>query len=132
MAQPLASAVPRPRLLLTEDEPLLREAIARFFDARGYAVEPAGSLAESLELFLAKGADCFDAAIVDVGLPDGDGLELLDRVPPDRVVVISANPLLERYARRAVRHHLAKPVDLEALARAVDALVGRACSRVEP
>lgn len=113
-------AQPRPTLLLTEDETLMRETLARYFEARGFDVTPAATLAESRDV-LAR--DRFDVVVLDVGLPDGDGLSLLGRVSPARAVVISANPDPERLRRCHVRYHLAKPLDLEVLARAVEALL---------
>ena len=107
----------RPRLLLTEDEPLMRQAMTQFFDARGYDVVGAGSLADSRAQVATQR---FDAFVVDVGLPDGDGLDLVDSVSPERAVVISAAPEPERYARASIRHALTKPVDLEVLGRAVE------------
>jgi DNA-binding response OmpR family regulator len=122
VAQALEGWVPHPRptLLLTEDETLMRETLARYFEGRGFQVTGAASLAESREVL---DRDRFDVVVLDVGLPDGDGLSLLDRVPPERAVVITANPDPERMRRWAVRHHLAKPLDLEVLARAVEALL---------
>ena len=65
-------------------------------------------------------------------VPDESGDEsLLDRVPAERVIVISANPEPERYARCDVRRHFAKPLDLEDLARAVEGLVEQGRSESE-
>lgn len=128
MAQALEGWVAggRPSLLLTEDETLIRESLARFFERRGYDVVGAASLAES-QARLEE--DDFDAVVLDVGLPDGDGLSLLALVPAERVIVISANPEPDRYARCAVRHHFAKPLDLEVLLHAVEGLVEDGRSR---
>ena len=109
----------RKRLLVAEDEELLREVLSSFFEARGFEVARARSLAEA-ERHLVAGS--FDAAIVDVGLPDGDGLTLIARADPSRSVVISARPDERRYARFGVRHHLAKPLDLPELAELVSSL----------
>lgn len=108
------------RVLIAEDEGLLRNTLAAFLEARGMRVERASSLAES-ERCLERVP--VDVAILDVGLPDGDGLGLLDRLSPERVIVISARPEPTRLRQLGVRRHFAKPLDLLDLGRAVDDLL---------
>ena len=62
------------RVLLVEDEPRIREAIAAQFE-RDLDFEvggQAGSLAEARGMFVRA-----DVAILDVGLPDGCGIDLI-------------------------------------------------------
>jgi DNA-binding response OmpR family regulator len=108
------------RILVAEDEGLLRNTLAAFLEGRGMRVERAASLAES-QACLARAP--VDLAILDVGLPDGDGLGLLGRLSPERVIVISARPEPARFERLGVRRHFAKPLDLVDLGRAVDDLL---------
>jgi two-component system catabolic regulation response regulator CreB len=70
-------------ILLVEDDARFREAFAR---AVGQAMAPerlevdfvgAGSLAEARARLLEGG---LDAALIDVGLPDGDGLDLVREI----------------------------------------------------
>jgi DNA-binding response OmpR family regulator len=100
------------KVLIVDDERTLRESLARFLEGRGVAVAQAGSLAEARRLLSGR---AFDALIVDVGLPDGDGLDLLETAGPRRALVISALPEPARYARRGVLHHLPKPLDLRSV-----------------
>jgi two-component system response regulator PhoP len=65
------------RLLLIEDDPDLRQALARQLAADGYRVEQAGDGAEGL--FLAQEYP-FDLAIVDLGLPKVNGLTIVQRL----------------------------------------------------
>jgi DNA-binding response OmpR family regulator len=97
------------RVLIVEDEEVLRQSLARYLAGRGLAVAVAGSLAEA-RMALAGGA--FEAVVLDVGLPDGDGLDLLERAGAGRALVVSGAPDPARYARHGVVHHLAKPLDL--------------------
>jgi DNA-binding NarL/FixJ family response regulator len=62
------------RVLLVEDEPRIREAIAAQFegDPDFEVAGQAGSLAEAREML-----ERTDVAILDVGLPDGLGIDLI-------------------------------------------------------
>jgi DNA-binding NarL/FixJ family response regulator len=65
------------RVLLVEDEPRIREAIAAQFERDpGFEVAgQAGSLAEARGML-----ERADVAILDVGLPDGLGIELISEL----------------------------------------------------
>ena len=117
-------------LLIVEDEPVLRRCLEFHFCNRGMEVSVAGSLSEARSLI--EVAD-FDAALLDVGLPDGDGLSLLPSLPPDRSVVITANPDFERLETLGVKHVVPKPLDLDIVARVVDGLpLASSGSRIMP
>jgi len=109
------------RVLIVEDDILLRRTLAAYLAGRGLRVVEAGSLAEARSELQVR---CFDALVLDVGLPDGDGLDLLEAAGAGRALVVSAAPDPARYARRGVLHHLRKPVDL---LRLVERL-GRICA----
>lgn len=106
-------------VLIVEDEVQLRRTLAHFFEQRGFSVTEAGSL-EGARGRLARGR--FDALVIDVGLPDGDGLELLRSIDPRKCLIVSAMPDLERYSRRRVQHHMPKPFDPRAVLETVRAL----------
>jgi DNA-binding response OmpR family regulator len=61
------------RLLLVEDDVMVASGIKLGLAGAGYAVDWVGSAEKALQ---ALGADTFDAAIIDIGLPRSDGLEL--------------------------------------------------------
>jgi DNA-binding response OmpR family regulator len=96
-------------VLIVEDETLLRQSLAAYLERCGHTVAQAASLAEAR---CQLAANPFDALILDVGLPDGDGLELLHEAGVARALVVSARPDPARYELHGVRHHLAKPLDL--------------------
>jgi len=79
------------RLLLVEDDPALVAALARGLRSAGFAVDTAGSAAECLAL-LRLGEH--DLLVLDLGLPDVDGLTLLrhirERGLPIPVLVLTA------------------------------------------
>jgi len=79
------------RLLLVEDDPVLRTFLADNLTADGYELVPAESLHDALrELEFRRP----DLAIVDLGLPDGSGLELIASVRAADGVVSRLDPRL--------------------------------------
>jgi two-component system KDP operon response regulator KdpE len=83
------------QVLLLEDDPALRQTLAEALRLEGYAVTPAASLADAHALLAHAGP--FALALLDLGLPDGDGESLLaplrrgDGSGP-AVLVLSARP----------------------------------------
>lgn len=65
------------RLLVIDDEPQIVRALRPGLSAAGYDVESVGSAAEALAAVAER---AFDVLIVDLGLPDMDGKELIARV----------------------------------------------------
>jgi two-component system phosphate regulon response regulator OmpR len=61
------------RLLLIDDDSRLTAMVGDYLRAAGYVVESADSLAAGRARI---GADRFDALVLDLMLPDGDGLDL--------------------------------------------------------
>jgi DNA-binding response OmpR family regulator len=64
------------RLLLIEDNPRLGEAIRSGLAREGFAVDWRESLEEGLE---ARALAAYDLVLLDLGLPDGDGLDFVRR-----------------------------------------------------
>src|SRR6516162_7155188 len=64
----------RMRLLIVEDETRITELVQGALARAGFAVDAVGLCAEARA---ALKVTSYDAAIVDLGLPDGDGLSLL-------------------------------------------------------
>jgi DNA-binding response OmpR family regulator len=63
------------RILIVEDSPLITDAFRVLFTAAGYEVDAAGTVAEAIE----RGTSTqVDLMLLDLTLPDGDGLEILD------------------------------------------------------
>ncbi len=63
-----------PRVLLIEDEGPLREATVAYLNLDGCQAHGVGTLAEAERWILTQD---FDVLLLDLGLPDGDGLEWL-------------------------------------------------------
>ncbi len=62
------------RILIIDDEKLIRESLTHLLTGAGYRVEVAGQIADARELVV-KGS--YDLILIDLRLPDGSGIELL-------------------------------------------------------
>ena len=62
---------PTPRVLVIEDEADLRDALVSYLHLEGFKVQGAGSL---MAAQTAMAAHDYDVLLLDLGLPDGDGL----------------------------------------------------------
>jgi CheY-like chemotaxis protein len=124
-AAPVAAPVQRPVgsppacVLVVDDNTLLRELFVAFLQSRGCTCLSAASGAEALA-HAQTGSP--DAVVLDVSLPDADGLELAPRLhtalPRARLVGVSAHAGDHERARalQAGLHEFhAKPIPLETL-----------------
>jgi len=68
------------KILLVEDEPTLLIAMRQFLDEEGYIVTTAASFATASRALNDYDYDCI---VVDIGLPDGNGLNLIRQVKAD-------------------------------------------------
>jgi two-component system response regulator PilR (NtrC family) len=112
----------RRRVLVTDDDPLVRWALGARLEELGLEVIEAGNVRETLEH---EGEA--DLLLLDVRLPDGDGLEIareiLSRRPERPLLLMTAfaTPELAAEALRAgVRRCIDKPFDMDTVARMVD------------
>jgi two-component system phosphate regulon response regulator OmpR len=69
-----------PKLLLVDDDTRLTGLVGDYLRAQGYDVDAAGSLAAGRERLRAGG---YDALVLDLMLPDGDGLDLTRELRAD-------------------------------------------------
>jgi DNA-binding response OmpR family regulator len=88
------------RLLIIEDNQRLCQAVAQSLRAQGFAVDTAASASEGLRVW--RGAD-YDAAVLDLMLPDGTGLnalkEMRDRGNTTPVLILTALGTIEDRVR---------------------------------
>lgn len=117
------------KLLLVEDDPQMQRALRLTLAARGYEVRTAGTGADAMKSLPDSN---LDAIILDLGLPDMDGIEVLRRVRAQGsipVIVLSARS--DRFEKvRALDtgadDYVTKPFDLEELLARIRAAVRRA------
>ena len=72
-------------ILVVEDHPTLREQIALNLDVQGYEVLESPTGIDSLSLLADKGRQ-IDLILLDLGLPEMDGFEVLSRLKADPVL----------------------------------------------
>ena len=102
------------RLLLVEDEDVIRRALTRFLERRGFAVTGAATVAEAAR----EALDGFDVVLVDLRLPDADGTELIGLADPVPVVVMTSHASVRSAVeamRRGATDYVAKPFDHDEL-----------------
>lgn len=77
------------RILLVEDDSALAEAACAFLRTRSFVVDWAESLAQARACLAAAR---FEAVLLDLHLPDGDGLQLIPKLRslPDPPVVLTS------------------------------------------
>jgi DNA-binding NtrC family response regulator len=107
------------RILLVDDEEVIRFGIRRFLEHKGYEVLEAEDCASAVEVFRAQ---LPDLAVLDFRLPDGNALELLSRLREDGsttpIIILTAHGSIDlavRAIREGAEHFLTKPVELDAL-----------------
>ncbi|MDE2356808.1 MAG: response regulator [Alphaproteobacteria bacterium] len=67
----------RPRILVIDDEPQIHRFLRHALEANGYDMTPASTGAAGLAALAAPAARAPDAVVLDLGLPDADGQEIL-------------------------------------------------------
>jgi DNA-binding response OmpR family regulator len=84
------------KLLVVEDEKPLSRSICEYLRLEGHICEDAHTYKEAL---LKIGDNRYDCIILDIGLPDGSGLDIIRELKAskltDRVIILSARSSLE-------------------------------------
>ena len=112
-----AAVVIKPsRILLVEDVPLSRRMIAKLLTHNGHQVTEAINGREALTL---HSRQPFDVVLIDIGLPDIDGLSVIETMlkssgrDPASIIVLTASTdigLVERARQIGAAHVLHKPI----------------------
>ncbi len=109
-------------LLIVDDESLLAESYARFFERNGHAVRRASSGEAALAMWHERRPD---VTLLDLRLPDMTGFDVFARIRDDAPVVIMISghadvPLAVRAMQEGVDNFLTKPVELPHLGMALE------------
>jgi len=130
------------RTLVVEDDAGIAAGLAAHLRAQGWAVDVVDGVAPA---WAALAAEPFDLVLLDLGLADGDGAQLLRRLraapegrlpPPDLPVLImtARDEVASRIAGLdlGADDYVTKPFDIDELAARMRALVRRAAGRAQP
>ena len=94
------------QMLVVDDEPTVRESVARWFTARGYRVDQAENGRRAVEMCRARQ---YDIVSLDVDMPDIGGIEIMEHLqgicPETRFIVLTG---LTQHSQRALQRGAAK------------------------
>ncbi len=118
----------RMRILVAEDNPVNQRLILRMLEKLGHQVDVAADGLEAVRLISQKQ---FDLVLMDVQMPELDGLEATRRIRSGEqengnrlpILVLTANAMLgdkEKCIEAGADGYLSKPVSLQQLSRAVE------------
>lgn len=120
------------KILIIEDEPSLREVMQRALEQERYIVETAATYAEADARIAAYSYDCI---LLDIMLPDGSGLRLLEHIKHlrrrDNVIIISARDSLDDKVEGlelGADDYLPKPFHTAELLARIRSVLRRGCS----
>lgn len=116
------------RVLLVDDHEDTNRMLMLLLRRRGYQVKTASDIAQALDLF---SRESYDVLVSDMGLPDGSGLDLLqklgDNPPRYGGIIVSGYGMEEDIARSLAagyKEHLSKPADVTQVEAAIRRLAG--------
>jgi DNA-binding NtrC family response regulator len=114
----------RAHLLVVDDEPSILTTLQKALTLEGYAVDVAGGMKIAEEKLKKRS---YDLCLFDVTLPDGDGLQLLEKVRAAKldvpVIMMSGHATIDtaiRATRLGALNFLEKPLNTDALLIAVE------------
>ena len=122
-ATPPPATSDRRRILLVEDHATTAALMARLLRKRGHRVELAHNKADAIALGLREE---FDIVISDLGLPDGNGFEVMEALrSKSRAVGIALTGYgmeadVAQTMRSGFQFHLTKPVDAQKLYQTIE------------
>lgn len=112
------------RVLVVDDDRTVQGLVGMMLEAEGYVVVKAANVTDARSAI--KDSDPFDAAVLDVGLPDGEGFDIVEALregpSPCASILMTGSPNAETVNRSicaGVSEFLAKPYRREALIKAV-------------
>ncbi len=122
-------------ILIIDDEKIILESLKMFLTEKGYEVETAASAAEGREKLEACKPD---AAIMDIRLPDGDGLDILrelkgrdSNVPVIMITAFHDMDSTVKAIKLGAAEYITKPIDVDELEKAVSRAMKLSGAKVE-
>jgi DNA-binding NtrC family response regulator len=107
------------KILIVDDELVVRDSLGKWFTTEGYSVRAVDSAREALSSFQ---AGAWDVALIDIKMPGMDGIELqkrLHEIDPELIVVIMTGYSSVETAVQALKQgaydYITKPFDPDEL-----------------
>ena len=114
-----------PRILIVEDEDIIRSAVRKLLQHAGYDVADVGSVEEAEQN---HEPDQFDLIISDLRLPGAAGTELINRAPNTPVLIMTSYASLRSAVdsmKMGAVEYIAKPFDHDEMLAAVENILAR-------
>lgn len=118
-SQPIARPQPK-TILIVDDDPVARKVVAAMVEQLGFLVLQTGSCRQAMRILAAEPVD---AVLLDVVMPDGDGIDVL--------LQIKANPHTEAIPVIMLTGHADRDMRLSVLASGADDLLGKPADPLE-
>lgn len=141
-APPTATCPGRGRILLMDDEPVVRQVVGRMLRALGYEVQVSAEGSEAVTLYrdAFAGGKPFDAVILDLTIPGGMGgaeaIGLLRALDPNARVIVSSgyssNPVMSNHLAYGFAGVIAKPFQASDLSRVLHQVLAEGCEAPPP
>ncbi len=113
------------KILVVDDESLVRWSLCRHLESLGYGALEAASCEEALEVL--RREERIQLVITDLIMPGADGVELINqarnldpRLPFLVVTGTDSQEMVERARRAGAVETISKPFDLQDISRAVE------------
>src|SRR6185369_2407808 len=121
--EPAAATRTKGRILIVDDELVVRDSLGKWFSSEGYQARPVGGGREALEAI--QEGD-WEIALIDIKMPGMDGMELQGRLKeadPDLTVIVMTGYASVETAVQALKRgaydYITKPVDPDELSHLV-------------
>lgn len=105
------------RILVVDDDEGIRKVLATLLEEEGYHVDTAETAKEAIKK---SNENFYNLALIDIRLPDMEGIELLtrmrDTVPKMRKIIVTGYPTLQNAVEavnRGADAYILKPFDVE-------------------
>jgi len=121
------------RILIMDDEEILRNFVVRMLKKAGYEVSAASDGVEAFELYeqAEKSGEAFDVVIMDLTIPGGAGgketIQRLLEIYPDSKAIVSSgysdDPIMANYQEYGFKAVVEKPYSINELTRTIEDVI---------
>lgn len=112
------------RILIVDDDENIRKVLTTILEDEGYIIESVGTARKAIAK---TGKKFYNLALIDIRLPDMEGIELLTRMkdttPKMRKIIITGYPTLQNAVEavnRGADAYIIKPFDMKKTLRTIE------------